>query len=499
MDINRELIERNDDFGHENIDIKIEIVKEEMREDSIIKCEACKEFISGTICVHNMKFAGSNEDINEILDDQTITAQELEDSKIKYTDLKFTPDQESCLDSKQFSSVDTDFVKSEIKREIEQGNSENEDDVSYENFSEKMTKIEVEQDSFGESQKNFATDERLYTDERPIQCNFCFKYFTHFSYLKNHERLHMTETSHSSTVDSERKKYECELCSKSFLRNSALKRHSRIHTGEKSYKCEICSKSFLESSTLKKHSRIHTGEKPYECDICSKSFFESFDLKMHSRIHTGEKSYKCEICLKSFLNSSKLRNHSKIHTGEKTYKCMICLKSFSHRFALARHSNIHTGEKLHKCEICSKSFHDASNLQRHLKIHTGDKPYKCEICSKSYPNSSELQKHKIHTGEKPYKCEICSKSFSCNSHLKTHSRIHTGEKPYKCEICFKSFSCNSNLKMHLESTRGRNNKCLIHSKYLFELLENKSIKLNKEISFMESFSNSLSTLYGYSH
>ncbi|XP_074038655.1 zinc finger MYM-type protein 1-like isoform X3 [Leptinotarsa decemlineata] len=257
MDINHEESTiRKDNFLPENVDIKMEIVKEEVREDLMIRCEACKESISGTICIHNMQCAGSVGDINEIMDDQTVTVQELEDSKIKCTDLEFTSYQESCLDSKQFSSVDRYSVKREIKNEINQSNSVDEDNVFYESFGEQMTSEETE--------KNFQTN----ADERLIQCNFCSRSFTDFRYLKNHEKFHKTEISHSSTVDLGRNKYKCEICLKSFFRSSTLQRHSKIHTGKKPYKCKGCSKSFSESFALKKHSRIHNSR-----------------LNIHSRVH----------------------------------------------------------------------------------------------------------------------------------------------------------------------------------------------------------------------
>ncbi|XP_074038668.1 uncharacterized protein isoform X2 [Leptinotarsa decemlineata] len=120
------------------------------------------------------------------MDDQTVTLQELEDSKVKCTDLKFTPDQESCFYSKQFPSVNTDFVKSEINSEIELGKSEDEDDVFYENFGEKITKTEVgsrsEQDSSGKSQKIKLQDNEtikfieLYASERVLYDSTCKDY-----------------------------------------------------------------------------------------------------------------------------------------------------------------------------------------------------------------------------------------------------------------------------------------------------------------------------------
>ncbi|XP_074038682.1 uncharacterized protein isoform X2 [Leptinotarsa decemlineata] len=410
MDINNgeKAIKGENDFFTENIAIKTEFIEEEIRKDFLIRCEVCKDSISGTVCIHNMN--GSYRDIkNEMIDDQYITTQELEDSKINCNDLKLSLKEENSLDSKELLSHTEDFVKSEI----DYVRSEEESDCLYDNCNEIVTDAEsrlrfdglevsnVEQDSTKESYENLEAVVKISSEEKLIQCNLYPRSFTQFRSLTNHDRSHETETSTSSTVDSV--KNEIEYLSK----NSAFVGETGMHAGKKPSKCKVCSKSFFDRSNLIRHTRIHAGEKPYECEMCSKTFSDSSALTEHFQIHTSKK-----------IDS--------IHKGKKTfYKCKVCPKYFFRRSAMVVHSRIHTGEKPYECKICSKSFSQNEALLIHSRIHTGVKPYQCKLCLKSFSQNETLLIHsRIHTGVKPYQCKLCWKSFYSDLHLMAHSSIH---------------------------------------------------------------------------
>ncbi|XP_023022624.2 uncharacterized protein isoform X2 [Leptinotarsa decemlineata] len=139
MDINKgeKAIKRENDLFIENIGIKTEFVEEETRKDFLIRCEVCKNSISGTVCIHYMN--GSFRDIkNEMMDDQYITTQELEDSQVNCNDLKLSLKEENSLDNEELLSHTEDFVKSEI----EFVKSEEESDSFYDNCNEIVTDAE---------------------------------------------------------------------------------------------------------------------------------------------------------------------------------------------------------------------------------------------------------------------------------------------------------------------------------------------------------------------
>nr|XP_023022628.1 zinc finger protein 271-like isoform X2 [Leptinotarsa decemlineata] len=129
--------------------------------------------------------------------------------------------------------------------------------------------------------QDFGTNERLHTEEKPIQCNVCSKSFTRFSHLKNHERSHEKETSHSSTNDLDRISYKSEICSKTFSDSSDLKVHSIIHTDQNPYKSEICPKSFSDRSSLDAHLEGLKEPMP-ELALSRQPFLELSDVEESS-------------------------------------------------------------------------------------------------------------------------------------------------------------------------------------------------------------------------
>ncbi|XP_055531363.1 zinc finger protein 879-like [Wyeomyia smithii] len=218
--------------------------------------------------------------------------------------------------------------------------------------------------------------------DKPVQCQVCFRRFHDKTGLINHQqrlyRLH---------------KYQCALCGLQFNSGGRLNEHELTHQNEKPFKCELCDKMFTQKGNLKTHMSIHTNEKPFQCTVCGMSFRQKGGLKTHMSNHVENPQFKCEVCSKLFKAKLHLRYHMRIHSGEKPFPCRYCEKAFTDFTNRMRHEMGHTGIKPYKCSFCEKSFIRKRFLMEHESTHTGVKMYNCDVCLQSFGQKNSLKKH----------------------------------------------------------------------------------------------------------
>lgn len=101
-----------------------------------------------------------------------------------------------------------------------------------------------------EGRHKMAAEKAVMLDEGKSKCPHCPAKFSKPQDLALHMRLHAEE---------EVGEYRCDMCYKSFSHWTQLKQHQESHVGEVVYECTECDKAFAFPHLLEEHQQTHAG------------------------------------------------------------------------------------------------------------------------------------------------------------------------------------------------------------------------------------------------
>ena len=305
-----------------------------------------------------------------------------------------------------------------------------------------------------------------HSEHKPYMCTQCGEEFTTQNRLTRHAKTHSKEPynclycptlcndsralySHMWQAHMCHKRYPCSLCGQVFAISKELRDHNKLHETETCSPCSKCNKKFTSSLDLEKHLDIHTGKTPHVCPVCGDGFSTLPELQIH---HYSEKpKFTCSICGGMFYAEFLLDHHMSSHTGQDPHTCSLCEKRFKRKPERYRHFLKHH-LICRKCDGCDKLFLSETHLNLHgtgrcnvreTALET-ESPHNHDKTASEKPVSPSLKES---TQKEPDSCTLCIDGFTCMPDLKAHAVIHMDD-PYTCEDCGMKFIHQYELQRH---------------------------------------------------
>ncbi|KAM9716024.1 uncharacterized protein ACNS7B_022146 isoform 1-T1 [Menidia menidia] len=330
-----------------------------------------------------------------------------------------------------------------------------------------------------------------HSEELPIACPACKKFYKSLRYLQQHRCTGQTKVKADTKEGADE---EGEQSSSGVPRDvsqeeqlldnssqdpdySPSAERSSKGSGQKSpegsksvlegpFYCPHCSVEFKCKQTFRFHLRNICyneqqvdPEKPedvkhcFRCDECDKAFKYKSTLDSHKQTHNP---LYCEVCMKLVRDSEALALHKESHTP---FQCNRCEENFPVFKALHKHYiDVHNPTEPFTCTHCETTFASLKRFIRHEWKHTGYQPFQCTYCAKRFRSYSDLvEHHKKHTKAYPFLCWECGKKFRHGVTLTRHvERVHNSgepvsEKPtaiFTCAQCGKTFTSRRCLLKH---------------------------------------------------
>ncbi|KEG01479.1 zinc finger transcription factor, putative [Plasmodium vinckei vinckei] len=346
----------------------------------------------------------------------------------------------------------------------------------------------------------------VHSDERPYECDVCFKRYKRPDHLKLHQMKHT-----SSRND---KKYECPTCHSVYLtvrqldscKLKHLKNPNDSITDNNEDSIAILARKF--ASSLKRSNNINdkTNNKENNMleNISQKNNNELEEKKQDENENELNNDENVENHIEGLENknqeeseNNKLDIHNNTNDGINMLEikretpehssnmpieirtCNVCSMVFANKKLMKRHlMSVHTDSRPYKCELCLKTYKRSDHLKKHILTHEDNKvktKYKCAICQDEFDTPKELKEHKIRHYQCPY--ANCSYHYSTISNMKYHLNKHKCNLYYSCPVCDEKFYIYKEFIQHKRSCFKKKYVCLQCNKiYLHSNGYNKHIK-----------------------
>ncbi|SCO59681.1 zinc finger transcription factor, putative [Plasmodium berghei] len=343
----------------------------------------------------------------------------------------------------------------------------------------------------------------VHSNERPYECDICFKRYKRPDHLKLHLMKH--------TSNRNEKKFECSTCHSVYLtvrqldncKLKHLKNPNKNVTDNNQGSTTILTRKMV--SSLKKCNNINKENNMME-NISQKKNNESEENKENEKgkeVNNNDEndnnntdnienknqkedenniSNNLENNTNDNINLPEIKReapeqNSNIPVEIRT--CNVCSMVFSNKKLMKRHlMSVHTDSRPYKCELCLKTYKRSDHLKKHILTHEDNKvktKYKCAICQIEFDTQKELKEHKIRHYQCPY--ENCSYHYSTISNMKYHLNKHKCNLYYSCPVCNEQFYIYKEFIQHKRSCFKKKYVCLQCNKiYLHSNGYNKHIK-----------------------
>ncbi|VTZ67691.1 C2H2 zinc finger protein Zfp, putative [Plasmodium chabaudi chabaudi] len=342
----------------------------------------------------------------------------------------------------------------------------------------------------------------VHSDERPYECDVCFKRYKRPDHLKLHQMKH--------TASKNDKKYECPTCHSVYLtlrqldscKLKHLKNPNDSTTDNNEGTTTVLARKI--ASSLKRSNNINDGTNNILENISQKNINELEEKKHdenelnNDEIENGENHIESlenknqeegennQIDIHNNINDSinmpEIKREAPEHNSNipvEIRTCNVCSMVFANKKLMKRHlMSVHTDSRPYKCELCLKTYKRSDHLKKHILTHEDNKvktKYKCAICQVEFDTPKELKEHKIRHYQCPY--ANCSYHYSTISNMKYHLNKHKCNLYYSCPVCNEQFYIYKEFIQHKRSCFKKKYVCLQCNKiYLHSNGYNKHIK-----------------------
>ncbi|XP_034531611.1 zinc finger protein Rlf [Notolabrus celidotus] len=292
------------------------------------RCQICKRSVSDTQIIHHSKRHAA-----ESCNPCPVCLEKFKSRK------DLVPHMKQHIQSKTHPN------KNSVKKEDEQKQMEEEDDIEPGEITIDPSLILYYKSTHDPDVLHHIVEQTKTVKEKQVDDD---EHVT-FSYIEQHFNLQ------------NRDEYQCPGtgCTRVFKHSKYLYVHLKSeHKGDdnvkffhqmrdKREKCVFCRRHFVSAYHHRKHRRVHYGDQPYTCVVmgCGAKFSTSNELVMHKQTHGYHLNYQCELegCFVTYSDLGQIYHHEAQHFRDAAFTCVSpeCRKYYLSKKEFIKHLSTH--------------------------------------------------------------------------------------------------------------------------------------------------------------